>query len=140
MTQSAESLFEQGIEQYKAGTPASELIPLFKEVCDRAPKNSAAMVCLSWLYLLEEKPQSALKLAQKAVKITPQDPQGRVNLALAMLETGKKGVREHIDEALQVMMLSAELKAEVQKSLEDGLSRKPDWDNLKRVQKWLFEG
>lgn len=139
MTESAEALFEQGIEQYKAGTPASELIPVFKEVCDRAPKSSAALTCLAWLYLLEDKPNSALKSAQKAVKLTPQDPQGRVNLALAMLETGKKGVREHIDEAIQTMMLSSDLKDEVQHNIEEGLSRKPDWRNLQRVHKWLFE-
>jgi predicted Zn-dependent protease len=139
MTQSAESLFEQGIERYKAGEEASELIPVFKEVCDQAPKSSAALTCLAWLYLLEEKPNSALKAAQKAVKLTPQDPQGRINLALALLETGKKGVRDHIEEASQTMMLSSELKEEVQKNIEEGLSRKPEWKNLQRVQKWLFE-
>lgn len=139
MTQSAESLFEQGLERYKAGASASELIPVFKEVCELAPKNSAGLTCLAWLYLLEEKNNSALKAAQKAVKITPEDPQGRINLALAMLETGKKGVREHIDEALQVMGLSAEIKQEVKQSLEEGLSRRPDWKSLQRVQKWLFE-
>ena len=139
MTQSAESLFEQGIEQYKAGVDASELIPVFKEICDRAPKSSAALTCLAWLYLLEEKPNSALKAAQKAVKLTPKDPQGRINLALALLETGKKGVRDHIDEAMQAVMLSSELKEEVQKNIEEGLSRKPNWKNLQRVQKWLFE-
>jgi predicted Zn-dependent protease len=138
MAESAEALFEQGIEQYKAGANASELIPVFKEVCDRAPKSSPALTCLAWLYLLEDKPNAALKSAQKAVKLSPQDPQGRVNLALALLETGKKGVRDHIDEAVQVMALSAELKEEVQQNLEEGLSRKPDWKNLQRVQKWLF--
>jgi predicted Zn-dependent protease len=139
MTQTAESLFEQGIEQYKAGAAASELIPVFKEVCDRAPKSSAALTCLAWLYLLEDKTNSALKVAQKAVKLSPQDPQSRVNLALALLETGKKGVRDHIEDANQVMMLSTELKEEVQKNIEEGLSRKPDWKNLQRIQKWLFE-
>jgi len=139
MAESAETLFEQGIEQYKAGANASELIPVFKEVCDRAPKSSPALTCLAWLYLLEDKPNAALKSAQKAVKLSPQDPQGRVNLALALLETGKKGVRDHIDEAVQVMALSAELKEEVQQNLEEGLSRKPDWKTLQRVQKWLFE-
>ena len=139
MTETAESLFEQGIERYKAGAEASELIPVFKEVCDRAPKSSPALTCLAWLYLLEDKPNSALKAAQKAVKLTPQDPQGRVNLALALLETGKKGVRDHIEEANQTMMLSSDLKEEVQKNIEEGLSRKPDWKNLQRVQKWLFE-
>ena len=140
MTESAESLFEQGIERYKAGASASELIPVFKEVCALAPKSSPALTCLAWLYLLEDKPNSALKSAQKSVKLTPQDPQGRVNLALAMLETQKKGVRDHIDEAIQIMSLSSDLKEEVQKNLEEGLSRKPDWKNLQRVQKWLFEG
>lgn len=103
-----------------------------------APKSSPALTCLAWLYLLADKPNAALKSAQRAVKLSPQDPQGRVNLALALLETGKKGVRDHIDEAAQVMSLSAELKEEVQKNLEEGLSRKPDWKNLQRVQKWLF--
>jgi len=139
MTETAESLFEQGIERYKAGATASELIPVFKDVCDRAPKSSPALTCLAWLYLLEEKPNAALKTAQKAVKLTPQDPQGQVNLALAMLETGKKGVRDHIDEARQIMMLSSDLKEEVQQNIEEELSRKPDWKNLQRVQKWLFE-
>ncbi|MGD1859662.1 MAG: tetratricopeptide repeat protein [Leptolyngbyaceae cyanobacterium] len=138
-TEGAEALFEQGIEQYKAGATAGELIPVFKEVCDQAPKSSAALTCLAWLYLLEDKPNSALKAAQKAVKMTPQDPQGRINLALAMLETGKKGVRSHIDEALQIMMLSSDLKDEVQQNIEEGLSRKPEWNSLKRVHKWLFD-
>ena len=138
-TQSVESLFDQGIEQYKAGVAASELIPVFKEVCELAPKSSPALTCLAWLYLLEDKPKSALKAAQKAVKLTPRDPQGRINLALALLETGKKGVRDHIDEAQQIMMLSSELKEEVEKNIEEGLSRKPDWENLQRIQKWLFE-
>jgi tetratricopeptide (TPR) repeat protein len=139
MTQSAETLFEQGLEQYKAGAPAGDLIPIFKEICDLAPKSSPAYSCLAWLYLLDEKPAPALKAAQKAVKLTPQDPQGRVNLALALLAAGKKGVREHIDVASQIMMVSSELREEVQKNLEEGLSRKPDWEDLQRVQKWLFE-
>lgn len=139
MTQSTESLFEQGIERYKAGEPASELIPVFQEICDRAPKSSAALTCLAWLYLLEDKPNSAYKAAQKAVKLNPQDPQSRINLALALLETGKKGVREHVDAASEVMTMSAELREEVQKSLEEGLSRKQDWKGLQQVHKWLFE-
>ncbi len=139
MTQSAEELFEQGLERYKAGADPSELIPVFKEICDLAPKSSAALSCLAWLYLLDDKPGSAVKAAQKAVKLTPQDPQGRINLALALLGTGKKGVRDHIDAASQVMMISSELREEVQRNLEEGLSRKPDWADLKKVQKWLFE-
>jgi predicted Zn-dependent protease len=137
MTQTVETLFDQGIERYKAGEDPVELIPVFKEVCDRAPKSSAAWACLAWLYLLTDKPTPALKAAQKAVKINPQDPQGRVNLAVAMLDAGKPGVREHVEIASQVMAVADDLKKEVMDSIDDGLTRKPDWKSLARVKQWL---
>lgn len=138
MTQTVETLFDTGIERYKAGEPPEELIPVFKEVCDRAPKSSAAWTCLAWLYLLEDKASSALKAAQRAVKLNPQDPQARVNLAVAMLDSGKTGVREHIEVATQLIMAVPELKQEVQESIQDGFNRKPDWPSMSRVQNWLF--
>jgi predicted Zn-dependent protease len=139
MTQDVEALFEQGLERYQAGDSISDLIPLFQEVCDRAPKVGPAFTCLAWLYLLEDRPTAAYKTAQRAVKLNPQDPQARVNLAVALLETGKKGVREHIDMAAQVLAASAELRNETKASIEEGLSRKPDWKSLSRVQQWLFD-
>ena len=78
MTQTVESLFDIGLERYKSGESAESLIPVFKEICDRAPQNSAALTCLSWLYMLDDKPKLAYKAAQKAVKLNPQDPQARV--------------------------------------------------------------
>lgn len=140
MTQTVETLFDEGIARYKAGESIDTLIPVFKDVCDRAPKNSAAWTCLAWLYLLGNKPNSALKAAQKAVKLSPQDPQSRVNLAIAMLETGKAGVRTHVEVAAQVLMAVEELRTEVQQNLVEGLNRKPDWPSLLRVQSWLFGG
>ncbi|MBO3464012.1 tetratricopeptide repeat protein [Aetokthonos hydrillicola Thurmond2011] len=139
MTQTVEALFDTGLERYKAGVAATELIPLFKEVCDRSPKSSAAWTCLAWLYLLDEKPNSAYKAAQKAVKLNPQDPQARVNLAIAMLETGQKGLRQHVDFAQQLMIVNAEWQEEIKNSIEDGLTRKPDWQSLAKVKSWLFE-
>ena len=139
MTNTVESLFDTGLERYKAGEAADSLIPVFKEVCDRAPKTSAAWVCLAWLYLLDNKPNLAYKAAQKAVKLNPQDPQARVNLALAMLETGQKGLREHIDIAQQLIFVNEEWRDEIKTSIEDGLSRKPDWQSLTKVKNWLFE-
>jgi predicted Zn-dependent protease len=138
MTQTVDALFDEGIERYKAGESAETLIPVFKEVCNRAPKSGAAWTCLSWLYLLDDKPNSALKAAQKAVKLNGQDPQARVNLAIAMLEVGKPGVRQHVDIATQVVMAVEELRTEVQQSLEDGLQRRPDWASLQRVKSWIF--
>lgn len=139
MTETVESLFETGLERYKAGEQVASLIPTFKEVCDRAPKSSAAWACLAWLYMLDDKPNPAYKAAQKAVKLNPQDAQSRINLALAMLDSNQAGVREHVDLAMQLMMIDDEVRSEVKQSIADGLSRKPDWKSLERVNKWLFE-
>jgi predicted Zn-dependent protease len=134
-----DALFDQGVDRYKAGEAVADLLPVFKEICDRAPKTSAAWTCLSWLYLLDAKPSQALKAAQKAVKLNPQDPQARVNLSIAMLDTAQKGVRQHVEIAGQIILISPELRQEVQQNIEEGLSRKPDWKSLKRVKSWLFE-
>ncbi|MDX2099637.1 MAG: hypothetical protein SFW36_17810 [Leptolyngbyaceae cyanobacterium bins.59] len=139
MTQPVETLFEEGINRYKAGESIETLIPTFKEICDRAPKNSPAWTCLAWLYLLDDKPTLALKAAQKAVKLNPQDPQARVNLSIAMLETGQKGVRPHVELVQQIVLAVPEMRQEVQENLEEGLSRKSDWKSLERIRVWLFE-
>ena len=97
MSELQKTPFDQALEKYQAGEKAENLIPTFQEICDREPKNSAAWTCLAWLYMLIEQPQKALKAATKSVKLEPRDPQARVNLALAMLEAGEKGVRKHID-------------------------------------------
>jgi predicted Zn-dependent protease len=139
MTETVEVLFDQGLERYKAGESAATLLPIFKDVCDRSPKSSSAWTCLSWLYLLDDKPSQAYKAAQKAVKLNSQDPQARINLAIAMLETNQKGVRQHIEVAGQLVMAIPELREEVQQNFEDGLNRKPEWPSLIRVKTWLFE-
>jgi predicted Zn-dependent protease len=139
MTETVETLFDQGLERYKSGEAAATLLPTFKEVCDRMPKSSSAWTCLSWLYLLDNKPTQAQKAAQKAVKLNPQDPQARINLAIAMLETAQKGVRNHIEIASQLVLAVPELKQEVEENFKEGLSRKPDWQSLIRVKDWIFE-
>ncbi|NDJ17827.1 tetratricopeptide repeat protein [Myxacorys almedinensis] len=139
MTQTVEALFDEGLERYKAGEDPDVLIPVFKEVCDRSRKTSAAWTCLSWLYLLTDKPSPAFTAAQRAVKINPQDPQARVNLVLSMLELSKPGVRSHIEITQQLIMAVPELKEEVMQNLEDGLARKPNWKSLERVKAWMTE-
>lgn len=139
MTQSVATLFESAIERYKGGEGQKTLIPVFKEICDRSPKSSSAWTCLAWLYLLDNQPNLAYKAAQKAVKLNPQDPQARVNLASAMLETKQSGVREHIDLVQQIMIADPESRDEVKQSIEEGLTRKPDWNSLTRIKNWLFE-
>jgi len=139
MTQTIESLFQQGIERYQAGESAEALLPVFQDVCDRAAKNSPAWTCLAWLYLLADQEAAALKAAQRAVKLNPEDAQARINLVIALLETGQKGVRQHIDLVRQLMAVP-ELRQEVQQNFDEGLKRKPDWQALQKVQSWIFEG
>ena len=138
MTQSVETLFDQALEKYQAGEAAENLIPTFQEICDRAPQNSAAWTCLAWLYLLVEQPKKALKAAEISVRLEPRDPQSQINLALAMLEVGQKGVRKHIEIVRQAVDFEEKIKNMVQESIEDGLKRKPDWESLQKVNKWLF--
>lgn len=139
MTETVEALFDSGLERYKAGEPITELIPVFREICDRSPKSSAAWTCLAWLYLLDNKSNLAVKAAQKAVKLNPQDPQARINLAAAMLDNKQKGVREHVDFAQQLIFVNEEWLDDVKSSIEDGLTRKPDWKSMAKIKAWLFE-
>ena len=131
------SLFEQAIGRYNAGEPVQDLIGDFIAITEQAPRQSAGWTCLAWLQLLNNEPIAALKSAKVAVKLNPQDPQARVNLSLAMLETGTKGVREHIEIVQRVMVMAPELAQELQESIEDGLARKPGWDAMEKVKAWL---
>jgi predicted Zn-dependent protease len=139
MTESLNSLFDTGLERYNAGEGPDTLIPVFKDICDRAPKIAAAWSCLAWLYLLDDKPEQAYKVALKGVKLDQSAPQARVNLAVAMLETGQSGVRKHIDVVKQMMALDSEVRRDLYESIEDGLNRKPDWESLMRVKAWLSD-
>ena len=139
MIESVTPLLDAGLERYQAGEGPDTLIPVFQEVCDRAPKTAVAWGCLAWLYLLDNKPHKAHKAALKSVKLNQNSPQAQVNLAVAMLEIGKTGVRKHIEVVKQQIATSEELQRELSESIEDGLKRKPDWESLARVKKWLSE-
>lgn len=131
------SLFDQAISRYNAGAPAGELIADFVAITQQAPRQSAGWTCLAWLQLLDGQPLEALRSARMAVKLNPQDPQARVNLSLAMLETGAKGVREHIEIVQRVMVMAPELAGELQESMADGLRRRPGWAAMEKVRAWL---
>lgn len=137
MTDSVTTLFEEGLKRYQAGEEPETLLPVFQDICDRSPKNASAWACVAWLYLLMDKPKNALKAAQKSVKLDGTSPQARINLALALLDAGEKGVRPHIQVVQQIMSLDADLRKDVEENIEDGLSRKPDWESLQRIKSWL---
>ena len=131
------SLFEQAIGRYQQGAPVEEVIDDFIAITQQEPRLSAGWTCLAWLQLLDNQPQAGLRSARTAVKLNPQDPQARINLTLAMLETNAKGVREHIELVQRLRVMAPELASELDDALADGLVRRPDWQALLKVQAWL---
>ena len=137
METSQDSLFEQAMARYQAGAAAEEILPDFARIVEDAPRQSAGWTCLAWLQLLCDQPEDALRSARFAVRLNGQDPQARINLSLALLETQSKGVRDHIQVVQQVMTLAPEVSAELKASIADGLARKPGWKALEKVKAWL---
>jgi predicted Zn-dependent protease len=137
LTTTPDTLFTQALERYRQGTPPEELIEDFLQITAQSPAQSAGWTCLAWLQLLLDQPQAALKSARTAVRLNPQDPQARINLSVAMLETGAKGVREHIEIVQRVTLMAPELTEELNASIADGLSRRPGWSALEKVRGWL---
>jgi predicted Zn-dependent protease len=133
----APSLFDEAIGRYQAGAAPEDLIDDFLAITAQAPRQSAGWTCLAWLQLLLDQPRAALQSARTAVRLNPQDPQARINLSLALLETGGKGVREHIELVQRLMAMAPELAEELRGSMADGLQRRPGWGALHKVRGWL---
>jgi len=137
MESTQESLFEQAMARYQNGAPAAELLDDFITITEAAPRQSAGWTCLAWLQLLCDQPEAALRSARTAVKLNPQDPQARINLSLAMLETKSKGVRDQIELVQQVLAMAPDVGQELQASIADGFQRRPGWPALTKVKNWL---
>ena len=137
MESSQESLFEQAMARYQAGASAADILPDFLRITEAAPRQSAGWTCLAWLQLLCDLPEDALRSARFAVKLNPQDPQARINLSLALLETESKGVREHVQVVQQVLTMAPQISDELRTALDDGLQRRPNWTSLEKVKTWL---
>tara|TARA_B100000029_G_C17186190_1_gene818837 strand:- start:136 stop:555 length:420 start_codon:yes stop_codon:yes gene_type:complete len=137
MESSEESLFEKAMSRYESGVDAADLIKDFESITASFPNQSAGWTCLAWLQLLCNQNEAALRSARRAVKLNKQDPQSRINLCLALLETKSKGVREHIEFLQRVLIAVPDLEKELKNSIEDGLSRKSDWKSLEKIKSWL---
>ena len=137
METSQDSLFEQAMARYQAGAAADEVLPDFARIVEAAPRQSAGWTCLAWLQLLCDLPEDALRSARFAVKLNPQDPQARINLSLALLETESKGVREHVQVVQQVLTMAPQISDELRTAMDDGLQRRPNWTSLEKVKTWL---
>ena len=136
-TDTETSAFESALQRYHQGASAAELVDEFAALAAQNPRQSAGWTCLAWLQLLDNRPLDALRSARTAVRLSPQDPQARINLSLAMLETGAKGVREHIEMVQRVLAMAPDMAAEIHASIADGLQRKPGWAAMDKIRAWL---
>ena len=133
-----QSPFEQALAAYQQGVSAEELLPVFLDIVRSSPSHGSAWTCLCWLQLLTSRPLAALKSGRMAVRLSPEDPQARLNLSLAMLETTTKGVRGQIQQIRRVLAMAPDLKDDLQQSMVDGLQRRQDWQALRKIKTWIF--
>ena len=129
--------FNAALSRYKAGQDLVSIVQDFQKIIQQLPNHFAAWTWLSWLQLLLKNNEEALSAARQAVRLNQQDPQARMNLSLALLATNNKGVRDHIELIKKKSMMMPDVKSELKESVEDGLSRYPDWPELTKVKKWL---
>ena len=132
-----ESFFNEALSKYQSGEDISEVIEDFKQITSEIPNHFAAWTCLSWLFLLLKKNDDGLFAAKQAVRLNAQDPQARMNLALALLATNNKGVRDHITIIKRMMLMLPDVAEELRTSIDDGFSRYPEWPEMKKVKNWL---
>ena len=132
-----ENYFNNALSRYQSGDDLLTLIEDFKQITIQMPNHFAAWTCLSWLYLLLKSNEEALFAARQAVRLNGQDPQARMNLALALLATNTKGVREHITIIKRMIMMIPDVEEELKSSINDGFSKYPKWPEMKKVENWL---
>ncbi|MBK16786.1 MAG: hypothetical protein CMK49_02065 [Prochlorococcus sp. SP3034] len=132
-----ESDFNNALSRYKAGEQPINLLNDFKQITIQIPNHFAAWTCLSWLHLLLKNNEEGLLAAKQAVRLNGQDPQARMNLALALLATNNKGVRDHINIIKRMILILPDIEAELKSSVEDGFSKYPEWPEMKKVKNWL---
>ena len=132
-----ENYFNNALSRYQSGEDILTLLEDFKQITIQMPNHFAAWTCLSWLYLILKSNEEALFAARQAVRLNGQDPQARMNLALALLATNTKGVREHITIIKRMIMMIPDVEEELKSSINDGFSKYPKWPEMKKVKNWL---
>ena len=107
METSANNKFDEAMARYQAGAAASDVLADFLQITETEPGQSAGWTCLSWLQLLCDQPQDALRSARLRREIQcPRSLKRRINLSLALLETTiQRSARPHSRWCKQVIDL-----------------------------------
>jgi len=132
-----EDTFNDALSRYQAGENLQTLIKDFEQITTQLPNHFAAWTCLSWLHLLLKNNEEGLFAARQAVRLNNQDPQARMNLSLALLATNNKGVRDHITVIKRLILIAPDIQEDLKSSMDDGLSKYPEWPEMKKIKNWL---
>ena len=133
------SLLEKGLELYEQKAPYEDIIPFFEQAALEHPRDSSAYTCLAWLYLLKDEKedrQKGLHFAQQATKMDRRNAQAQANLVLAMLMSGRTGIRKEVEKIYQRCASPEDLK-EIQDNLKEALQRKDDFAEAQKLLSWL---
>lgn len=131
--------FEKGLELYEAKGELNQVIEFFEQGVLLSPKDTTGYTCLSWLHLLrgeEGDAQKGLNYASKGLKCDPSNHQAHFNLVLAMLVSGRTGVRQELSKA-KLKCRTPEDVQEVTENLQDAIERRPDFDEAAKLLKWI---
>lgn len=130
--------FGWGNKLYNEKAPLSEVIDKFLKAIEKNPKDSSSYTCLSWLHILRDEEgdqKKALTFAKTALKLDPTNSQAHFNLVLAFLTNNKKGVREEFQKVISKSS-SQDIEAAIT-NLKEALNRRPDFEEAKKLLKWL---
>jgi hypothetical protein len=93
-----EDRIQAALDQYEQGTDLETCLGLFEALRKDAPTDPRVIIGLGWLHLLLGHKSQALSFCRATKNL----PQGRYNLALAMLTFGEKGVRDVFIKAVEM--------------------------------------
>ncbi len=127
--------FNEGISRYEAGEDPQQLIPIFQELGQEEPEEQSVWVCLSWLYLLANQPEEAVKAARKAVFYDRDSAQAHLNLTLALLDSGQQGASYHLQQAQELLKRYTEQRKSMMENFQSARQRRPDWVTIQTIQR-----
>ncbi|WP_287128016.1 M48 family metallopeptidase [Candidatus Cyanaurora vandensis] len=130
--------FDEGFNRYQAGEPVAALIPLFTELSQQEPEEQSVWVCLSWLQLLADQPEAAVKSARKAVFLDRDSAQAHINLILGLTDSKQQGVTYHRQQARQLLQQFPDQRPAVLDNFATAQTRRPDWTTAQTLQAELF--
>ena len=130
--------FNLGLELYNNKEPYDKVIDTFEKGLAENSRDSSFYTCLSWLFLLRNKPndrKKAIDYAKSALKFDSSNAQAQYNLVLAYMFTGRKGVRDEFEKAIS---MSRDQDIESAKTnLRDALDREGNIPEIEKLLKWI---